>query len=378
MSSTPSPLPGEANGFNPDPELSSTLPARYLYDPEIFAREKEAIFYRSWQYAGHRELVANSGDYITRQIADESIIIMRGEDGVVRGFYNVCSHRAHPLLEGGGNTKSIVCPYHAWTYHTDGSLRFARNSDKVKGFDKAEFCLEQVRVEVLLGFLFVNLDPEAPSLESETGSLADEIRAFSPRFDELTLSHRHGYDIKANWKNLIENYSECYHCPKSHPGFVNNVVDIGSYRITLHDFHHSHSARSKPPADAAYELDTGASEHAEEFGGWYLWPNVAIEVYPGGCLNVLHIVPMEPERSMQYVEWYFYAPQPTKEQAEVIEYLHNTVRREDQVICERVQRGLRSRAYHQGRFIVDPERSDASEHAVHHFQSLVWRAVHAQ
>lgn len=363
--------------FHQDPERSYTLPASYAYDPAVFAAEKEAIFYRSWQYAGHGEQVAKPGDYVVRTVGEESIAIVRGSDGTLRAFYNVCVHRAHQLLEGGGNVKRIVCPYHAWTYETDGRLKYARNSEHVRGFQVSDSCLTPVQVEEFLGFLFVNLDPHAPALSSQTHGLEEEVRRFSPRLAELTLSHRRGYDVKANWKNIVENYSECYHCPKSHPSFVRDVVDINSYSIEVHDIYHSHRGVAKPPEEAAYEFDANATEHAQEFGGWFLWPNVSIEVYPGGCLNVFHVVPVEPERSMLYIEWYFYDKQPTKEQSEVIEYLHETVRLEDQVICESVQRGLRSRGYQDGRFVVDNARSDASEHAVHHFQHMVKKALHA-
>lgn len=367
--------PIDSRAFSLDAELSYTLPAHYLYDADIYVREQEAIFARTWQYVGHARAVDDPGDYIVREIAGESIIVMRGEDAELRGFYNVCSHRAHQLLRGEGNSRAIVCPYHAWTYDTHGSLRRAKNSELVSGFDPAEFCLKPIQVEIFLNFIFVNLDRGASSLKSQTGTLEDEVRSFSPRLNELTLSHRRPYDIEANWKNLIENYCECYHCPRGHPAFAQELVDMASYRITLHDIHHSHRARAKSSAQKAYEFDAGATEHAGEFAGWFLWPNLAIEVYPGGCLNIFHIVPQKPERSSQYIEWYFYDAKPTPAEEEVIEYLHSTVRCEDQVICESVQRGLRSRAYQAGRFIVDAARSDASEHGAHHFQSLVYKAL---
>ena len=358
-----------------DPEQFYTLPAHYYYDREIFEREKEAVFFRTWQYVGHAEQVATPGDYVTRDIHDQSIIVIRGDDGILRAFYNVCSHRAHQLLSGRGHTKIITCPYHAWSHEIDGRLRYARNSEHVKGFEPEKYCLKQVKIEVFLNFLFVNLDPDAPTLKSQAGGLAEELGSFSPRLDGLTLAHRRAYDIKANWKNLIDNYSECYHCPVSHRDFAAKVVQMDSYRITLHDIHHSHRSRAKPPERGAYDFDPAASNHAQEFSGWYLWPNLAIEVYPGGNLNVFHIVPVEPERSIQYIEWYFADPTPTEEESAVIKYLHETVRTEDVALCESVQRGLHSRGYQPGRLIVDPARTDASEHAVHHFQSLVRQAL---
>ncbi|MDH3689035.1 MAG: aromatic ring-hydroxylating dioxygenase subunit alpha [Gammaproteobacteria bacterium] len=368
-------MPASEDRFSANPELSYTLPSYYYYDADIFEQEKTRIFQQTWQYVGHSERVSTRGDYFTCEVHGESIFVMRGTDGTLRAFYNVCSHRAHQLLSGSGNTSTIVCPYHAWSYELDGRLRYARNSESVAGFNSAEFCLKEVQVEVFLNFVFVNLDLNGPSLKDQTGTLEDEIRSFSPRLDELTLAHRRSYEIKANWKNIMENYSECYHCPMSHPSFANGVVDMQSYRITLNDIHHSHKSRSKPPQDRAYKFNGDVTAHAQEFGGWFIWPNLAIEVYPGGNLNVFHVMPVAPEVSLQHIEWYFLDNTPTQEETEIVQFLHDTVRLEDVELCESVQRGLRSRGYHQGRLVVDPERTDASEHAVHHFQSLVRSAL---
>ncbi len=139
--------PAWNNAFHPDPERSYTLPARYCIDPEIYEREKEAVFYRSWIYDGHMEDLPEVGSYITCAVLDQGIVVIRDKEGGLRAFYNVCSHRAHELLTGSGRTKAIVCPYHAWSYHLDGRLRTARGSEKVEGFDAGEFCLKSVRVE---------------------------------------------------------------------------------------------------------------------------------------------------------------------------------------------------------------------------------------
>ena len=125
---------------------------------------KQAIFDRTWHYIGHESQVRDPGDYLTLDIADESVFVMRGEDGKLRGFFNVCRHRAHRLLEGAGNTRTIVCPYHAWSYHSDGRFRHARFAGEMPGFNPAEFRLPQVGVESVCGLLFVNLDPGAASI----------------------------------------------------------------------------------------------------------------------------------------------------------------------------------------------------------------------
>ena len=364
-----------ADRFHADSEKSWAMPSWYYYDAEVAAREADAIFADSWQYAGHAENVARPGDYVVREIAGESIFIIRGHDQILRAFYNVCSHRAHQLLGGAGRTDAIVCPYHAWTYGLDGALSAARNSEKVAGFDAAALCLKPLGVEVFVNLVFVNLNPDARPLGEQLGNLNDELRSFAPELDFLTLTHSRRYEIKANWKTIMENYAECYHCPTAHPDFAAGVVEMDSYRVKTHDIHHAHTSRSKPPQQGSYKMDTTATARGAEFGSWFIWPNLAIEVYPGGNLNIFHCLPDGPETSVQTIEWYFNDRDPSPAQAAIITHLHRTVRMEDVALCESVQRGLKSRAYHQGRLIVDQARSDASEHSVHHFQSLVRRAL---
>jgi len=365
--------------FHQDPEKSWALPSWYYTDADIARAEQDAIFADSWQYVCHAEKVAAAGQYITREVAGESIIILRGRDGELRAFYNVCSHRAHQLLQGAGELGggNIVCPYHGWTYAPEGQLISARGSENVIDFDvdRSKLCLKQTRVEVFANFIFINLNPDASPLHAQLPSVEDELRSFSPQLDFLTLTHSRQYQIKANWKNIMENYAECYHCPVAHPSFAAGVVDMNSYRVKTHAAHHAHTSRSKPPSEGDYKIDTEASARADEFGSWFIWPNLAIEVYPGGHLNLFHCMPNGAGASTQTIEWYFPEAEPTPEQAEIIDYLHRTVRMEDVALCESVQRGLASRAYHQGRLIVDPARTAASEHSVHHFQSLVRDAL---
>lgn len=363
--------------FERDPRRSYTLPGSYYHGADIFEREKGSIFYKTWQYVGHVSSLAEPGRYITRKICEESVFVIRGKDGGLRAFFNVCQHRAHRLLKGDGRVKSVItCPYHAWSYELDGRLRAARASERVAGFDKSEFCLKPVRIEEYCGYLFVNLDPEAPSFASQAEGLDAEMRSFSPHPEKLELAHRREYAIKANWKVVVENYSECYHCPPAHPGFSNGIVDLASYRIKVNGLYHSHSSRAQSENAAAYGFDPEAAR-AQEFGSWLIWPNVAIEVFPGGNLNVFHVMPTGPETTLQTVEWYFSKATPSRAEQEIIDYMHDTVRLEDVALVESVQQGLKSRGYGQGRFIVDADLSDVSEHAVHDFQRRVLDALGA-
>ncbi len=359
--------------FVADPAQSFTLPAWLYYDPVVYEEEKSAIFFKTWQFVGHAEQVATPGDYITFKLFDQNILIVRGKDDEIRAFYNVCSHRAHELLEGAGNTKVITCPYHAWAYHIDGRLRSARESEKLAGFDADAFCLKPVRVETFMNFLFVNLDAEAPSLKSLTGALEDQVRDLAPELDTLTFARRSKYTLKANWKNVMENFCECYHCPISHPSLSNACLDMSTYRIETMDIWHHHTTVSPGEETLGYGVGE-AGKARPDFGAWLLWPNVCFEVYPGGYMNTFHNMPVTPELTVQYCDWYFPQSEPTLEQEEAASFVDG-VREEDIPIVESVQRGYHSRGYDQGRFIVDEGRTEMSEHAVHHFQNMVKTAL---
>jgi choline monooxygenase len=361
-----------ASRFHRDPERSYTLSASAYIDPAAYAREKEAIFYRSWNVVGHVEQLRDAGNYVTCQIADQNIFVMRGKDGTLRGFYNVCSHRAHELLKGSGTAKVIVCPYHAWSYHSDGRLRTARGSEKMAEFDTGEFCLKPVRVEELCGFVFVNLDPQAASLKEQSGALDSEIRRYCPDIDRLTFARRLTYELKANWKNVVDNFLECYHCSPAHPAFV-DLVDIKNYRTVTHGNYSSHIAPPGRSDNTAYQIPEGT---ATDFAAWWLWPNVTFNTFPGpGNMTVLHIMPTGPETTLEHFDFYFLDKTPSACEQQAIEYIDKVLQVEDIGLVESVQRGLHSRGYHQGRFVVDKDRTYLSEHGVHHFHSLVLEAL---
>ncbi|MEM1315914.1 MAG: Rieske (2Fe-2S) protein, partial [Pseudomonadota bacterium] len=142
-----------------------TLEARYYTDPAVFEAERAGLLARTWQFAGHAGQLERAGDYFAFELAGEGLFCIKGRDGVIRTFYNVCQHRAHQLLAGEGSTRVIVCPYHAWTYELTGGLRAAPNAKAVPGFDRSRICLTEVRTEVFLGFIFVNLDPDAKPMD---------------------------------------------------------------------------------------------------------------------------------------------------------------------------------------------------------------------
>ena len=147
-----------------NPAESFTLPARFYTDPTIYEAEKATIFYRSWWCAGHKSQLTKPGSYLTTQIHEQGVVVTRGQDGVLRAFYNVCQHRGHELVQGCGETRMFTCPYHAWTYNLDGTLRTARLTKSLPDFKSCDFALKPVQVEDFCGFIFVNLDPAARPL----------------------------------------------------------------------------------------------------------------------------------------------------------------------------------------------------------------------
>ncbi len=357
--------------FDPDPTRSYTLASRYYHDPDIYRRELEAIFYRAWNIVCHSEAVRTPGDFTTVTIGDQNIAVIRGTDGVLRAFYNVCQHRGHELLKGTGRIKVITCPYHAWSYHIDGRLRSARGSEKVEGFDKREFCLKPVQVEEFCTFVFVNLDPDAARLAEQSEGLADDIRGFAPDLDELTHAQRLTFDLKANWKTVIDNFLECYHCPVVHHAFV-NLVDMDTYKIVNHGIYSTHHAVAGTKENQAYDV-SGADVKVHAV--WWLWPNTCFLRYPGsGNMMTMQMLPTGPEETHWIIDFYYLESEPDAVQREAINYVNAVLTPEDISITESVQRGLHSRGYNQGRYVIDKNGSGMSEHAVHHFHGLVLEA----
>lgn len=363
-----------ATDFRPldaDPARSPTLPGRFYSAPEAFEAEKRRIFYRHWALVAHRSQLAAPGDYLCAEIADQSVFVIRGRDGALRAFYNVCQHRAHELLAGAGNVRSvIVCPYHAWSYGLDGALRTARHCGALPDFDKADFGLRPVRLEQALGFVFVNLDDAAPSLEEVCGDMFADIRATLPWWDEVEVSPAaresawSGSFLEANWKVLAENCLECYHCAPAHPAFV-DLIAMESYSCTPHGAWGRSFGRLNKAHSKAY--DVAPAEPSQTGVFWHLWPNVEISVFPGAAtLDAFRFDPVGPERT-RLTGLALCRPGETV-RPERNHYRWNVLWPEDEAICRSVHRGLKSRGYRQGRFAIDPRRPDVSENGVHAFQ----------
>jgi carnitine monooxygenase subunit len=361
-------------GFDEDPASSMSLRAEAYTDPKWAEVDLRAIFARTWQWVCHVETLATPGSYVSTEVAGMPIAVVRSRDERLRAFYNVCKHRAHELLSGSGTTRNIVCPYHAWTYDLSGRLKAARRADRMANFDKSEICLDQVQVEEFGGFVYVNLDPAAAALADQAGDLAADIARWAPDVAELTHAKRLTYDVRTNWKNVIDNFLECYHCHIAHKEFV-DLVDMDTYEVRTHGIWSSHFAEAGKHENSAYDV-SGASvtQHAV----WWLWPNTCLLRYPGrGNFMVFQVLPAGPDRTLE--TWDFYFVTAALEDAEVqsVRYVDEVLQAQDISLVESVQRGMSTPAFDQGRIVVDPAGSGLSEHGVHHFHGVVLAAYAA-
>ncbi|MCY3880237.1 MAG: aromatic ring-hydroxylating dioxygenase subunit alpha [Rhodobacteraceae bacterium] len=354
---------------------SFTLPSRLYTDPEIYEWEKERIFYRTWQYVAHESLFPNPGDYVTLRICDQNIFVIRGQDHVVRAFYNVCQHRAHELLaDGMGNVaRAIVCPYHAWAYETDGRLRGAPRADCRPGFRRGEFGLKQIRLEMFLDSAFVNLDPDAVPLSELAGEMEADIRQRLPFLKKVNSPRINGLgetEIEAGWKVVVDNYVECYHCDHAHPAF-SDIICMDSYRHEVFGLWARQTGKQIRCENSAYPVAPDSPVLESAF--WYLWPNMTVNVLPGSEeVNFSAIRPTGLESTSFAGHTLAVGDGVDVGRAD---YTANILVPEDIALCESVQRGLRSKGYSQGPMIVDAERSGRGEHAIHFFHRLVQQAL---
>ena len=357
------------------PQESYTLPSYVYTDPEVFEIEKEKIFYRSWQFVAHKSSFEKPGDYVTVQICDQNLFVMMGKDDELRAFYNVCQHRAHELLPPGrGNVKSvIVCPYHAWAFEREGQLRGAPRSQNRPGFNKADYSLKQVRLEVFLNSIFINLDDDAAPLSEIAADLEADVRKRIPYFDKLKVPTEGllGQSrINAGWKVVVDNYVECYHCDHAHKAFA-NLICMDTYQHDTFGLWSRQIGGDIRQDNTAYEIADDAPVMNSVF--WYLWPNTTINVLPGSEeVNISVIRPV----SLGEADFTGPSLSTTGEfDQSRSDYTADVLVPEDISLCESVQRGLKSKGYTQGPLIVDDERSGRGEHALHHFHRLVQKTL---
>ena len=352
-----------------------TLEARYYTDPAIFRAEQASLLASTWQFAGHSSQLENPGDYFTFEIAQQSLFCIRGHDGTIRGFYNVCQHRAHELLTGSGNRKLLACPYHAWTYEIDGRLRAGPNTKAVLGFQRERICLSEVLLEIFCGFIFVNLDLNAKPMADWFPNVASELRAFVPHIDELKPVEWVDVTEHCNWKVSVENYSECYHCAINHPTFASGIIKPETYDIQPQGYCLRHTTQCQNLNRMSYLIDLEANPHAGDYSSWFLWPLFSFQVYPGNVLNTYHWRPSAVDQVTVWRGWYTIGGIDSDLIGRLAVQDRTTTVEEDIRLVESVQRGLSNRGYRPGPLVIDPAGGVKSEHSVQVLQQWFREAL---
>lgn len=340
------------------------LEPRYYTDREIYRRELSTLLARAWQFAGHVSQLPDSGDYFTVTIAEQNLFCMRGGDGRVRAFYNVCQHRAHELLQGSGNRKVITCPYHAWSYRLDGRFLSGPNVKSVADFPREDIRLAEVRAEIFCGFIFVNLDPDAAPMAEWFPGAQEELREYVPDIEQLQPLLWLEIPEHCNWKVSVENYSECYHCRINHRTFSTGVVRPETYDIQPHGRCLRHTSECQNLGQLSYPVDLAANPHAGKYSSWFLWPAFSFQVYPGNLLNTYHWRPAGVDQVTVWRGWFTSGGGESKVVRDLAAQDRATTVAEDIRLVESVQRGLNSRGYRPGVLVVDPESGVNSEHSL--------------
>jgi Rieske 2Fe-2S family protein len=366
---------------------AKTLAQQYFVSPEVFAEEQEKIFSMEWVLVGHQSQLANAGDYFVVEAAGESLIVIRDSRFEIRGFYNVCRHRGTRLREDrNGHLSAIQCPYHAWTYALDGRLIGAPHMDQVPGFDKANYSLHAANLALWEGFIFVNLEDASTqrggymSLEKWFAPLAGKFSHWN--LPKLRAAKRIEYDMKANWKLMFENYSECYHCPGVHPmlskvspydsaendltkgpflgGFMKINKGAGltmsgkACALGIADSGRAHDRAPARNRNPSQEIESDY-DHEHEHDGknrvfyYSIFPNMLLSLHPEYVM-VHQLWPQSPERTLILCDWLFHPEAFEREDFnpdDAVEFW-DMINRQDWHVCELSQQGIASRAYEPG------------------------------
>lgn len=374
-------------GFTDDPGQSFTPEGAFYFDPALYADEVRGIFRRSWQYFCHQSQIPVAGDYVTGEVGEQSVYVMRGNDGAIRGFFNVCQHRAHQLLSGEGNVKhTIRCPYHSWTYELDGALRGAPMCEQVAGFRREDVRLKSIGVDVIGGFVFVNLDPAATPLSVSDPHFGQKLLAMCPEAGSLRFVKRQDFAIRANWKVVAENFLENYHSFYSGPAHrqLSDVIDQSTYRWSIEGKVIEFLGRGGTGDKLPYRLDGEAgsrfSGRNDGFQIVFLWPNMAFLIIPGASMLLVFLMnPTGPETTAEPLLYFGLDGAMDEGTASAVDWFNEVLGPEDVELVESVQRGLHSLGYSRGRLMADPAQQEAwSEHFLHHFNRLNIAAVRDQ
>jgi Rieske 2Fe-2S family protein len=354
------------------------LPAAAYLDEAVLDWERRHLFAGAWVMAGRADELAEPGSRRAVEVGDDAVLLVRGDDRRLRGFFNVCRHRGHELAPCGDTAaaaaaqRSIHCPYHGWRYGLDGALLSTPRFEPPPGFDRADHGLVQVAVEEWHGWVLVNADGLAPPVDDFLAGVEELVAPYEP--ERLVVADAHRYEIAANWKLVAENYHECFHCPNIHPElcrvspsssgvnyaghaglWVGGWMELMPHAVTM-------SLDGRSGATPLRGLDRIARRRVEYLG---LAPNLLLSLHPDYVMTH-RLEPLAPDRTAIECQWLF-APEAVVGNGFDPSYASDfwdLTNRQDWAACEGVQRGLASRGYRQGPF-------SAGEDAVAEFVRLV-------
>ena len=357
------------------PSLLATLPGHYYTDPAIFALEQERVFEELWFCAVRGSDLARPGQYRTVQVGRESILLTRTREGGVGAFFNVCRHRGAQLCtEPEGEVKrTLRCPYHAWTYGLDGALVAAPNLAKMADIDRTEFGLRKVHVREWLGYVWICLAEQPPSFEREvvgacTERLGDPEAIERYGLPELEVGRRIRYEVRANWKLIVENFMECYHCAPIHPELTAILPEFASGYAA--QYYVGHGAEFAPGAkgftvdgrEGAEPIPGIGPEQDRRYYAITVKPQVFINLVPDHV--ILHrMFPLAADRTVVECDWLFTpaAMAGGRDLEPSVELFHR-VNRQDFEACERCQPSMSSRVYAGGGVLVPSEHHITAFH----------------
>lgn len=344
---------------------AKTPPGSFYTDEALFRRELEELYATSWLNLGREDQVSNVGDFFTREIGGESVLVVRGADQTVRAFYNICRHRGTRLVEEseGARLRSIVCPYHGWSYSPEGHLIGAPHTETLEDFRKEDNGLYGIRLETWGGFLWANLDTHPAPVRDELGPFFARFVRFP--LENLRLASKKTYEVEANWKILVENYQECYHCAPVHPD-LNRITPYfsgqsrdyfidGSSRAPFSggymEFAKDYTSMTWSGYTKRPLLEGMTDEDRHRVYYYTVFPNLFFSLHPD-FLMIHRTWPASPTHSRVECEFLFDSKtmaQPDFDPSDAVE-LWDLINRQDWSVCERSQKGMASRMWSGGRY----------------------------
>ena len=343
-----------------------TLPFDWYSNPDVLRLERERIFRSAWQYAGRADQVAEPGSFFTCDAAGVPIVVVRDKEGSLRAFLNVCRHRGSLVCEGEGRRETLQCPYHAWTYGLDGSLRAAPRTEREEGFDKSELGLVPVQVDAWGPFVFVNPDPDAPPLAEHLGELPDLLAAAGLDLGLAPLPPALDLEVQGELEGVLRELPRVLPLPDRPSGLLEGRRRLRGRVRARAEPHLLDAVRARARGVEGRLRPRGPIERGQFH---FLWPNITINVMPGQPnLSIGPVVPLTTERTGRFLD-YFVGPNVDDAWiADMLEF-DDQVGAEDTVLVERVQKGLRSGGLEHGRLLLESERLLA------HFQNQVVAAL---